>query len=460
MHKKNQRKKAYGLTGLRAYGLKIALLGFDREGKSTLRFLKHSPQFKTAEIRILDQNKNIRLPRGVRAELGKHYLKNLSSFDLVFRTPGIPWNKPELIKARRAGVAFSSHTKLFFAEAERRGAKIIGVTGTKGKGTTSSLFYTMMKTGKKNVFLAGNIGVPMLDVLPRLRKSSYVVLELSSFQLQDLETSPHTAVVLDIFPDHQDAHLNLKEYYEAKTNIARHQKPGDRIFFFKNHPLSRWVAAKSRGRKISVDEKKFRLFTANDLKVPGYHNFKNAMMAAVVARAMGVPARKIVETAKHFRGNEHRLEFVRRISINRRQQRKSASIEFYNDSAATIPESTAAAIASFPGKDIILIAGGRSKVANYSPIRRALKNSRTKLVVLFGENKHTLKAQIKSGGAPIVLSDNLRLAVKTSYLIAHSSEFQTPLVLFSPASQSFDQFKNYADRGRQFKEMVKGLIKK
>ncbi len=464
---------------------KIAILGFDREGKSTLKFLQSSGLARintlmnadkkvgeNPEIWILDRNENIKVPRGVHATLGKHYLKDLLSFDLVFRTPGIPWMKPELVKARRAGVEFSSATKLFFEEAGRKNVHVIGITGTKGKGTTATILYKMLKAAGKKVFLVGNIGRPALDIFskisvnPRLRRGSggqarihshksataIAVLELSSFQLQDLTASPHTAVVLDIFPDHQDSHLNLREYYDAKTNIARHQKRGDRIFFFKNHPLSRWAAAKSRGKKIPVDEKHFRLFSQNDLRMPGYHNFKNAIMAATVARAFGVSAQAIKKAAKAFRGNEHRLEFVRGID----------SVEFYNDSAATIPEPTAAAIASFPEKQIILIAGGRSKVANYAPLAKAVKCASVPLIVLYGENQRTIAKAIRSKNqeARIKKAQNLKAAVKIANSFAKSlvmSYKSSVIVLFSPASQSFDQFKNYADRGEQFKRIVKQL---
>ena len=446
---------------------KIAVLGFGREGRSILKFLKKSQAWRRAEIRVLDR------------KLNRNYLKNLSKFDFVFRSPGVPYNLKELQKARRSGVKFSSATTLFFNNCP---SKIIGITGTKGKSTTATILYRILKAAHKPVFLAGNIGKPALDILPRLKKNSLVILELSSFQLQDLNKSPHIAVVLDVFPDHQNAHLNLKEYYDAKTNIARHQTKEDKAFFFsakggsasggKNSALSRRAAQKSRGKKIAIDDKKFTLFRPEDLKIMGYHNFKNAVMAATVALNLGIPKKTILRVVKNFNGLEHRLEFVRQIQ----------KIKFYNDSASTNPQTTAAAIRAFSGmgnatsdkenrikknksnkhvaltSSLILIAGGQDKGLSYKPLAQALKDSNTKLVVLFGENKNKIAKSIKRSGAPIKFAKTLRQTVNIAYKCSRfyilDSKF---FILFSPGAASFDMFKNYADRGQRFKKLINKL---
>lgn len=549
---------------------KIAILGFGREGRSVLKFLQNRGPGRnkrgltqknfppksvsgqtgpvSAEIWVLDKNKNLKLPRGIKSQLGSHYLKQLGKFDVIFRSPGIPYNLPELRLARKKGVKFGSATKLFFKELrettqnKRRVTQnffrvsrlrsvrvsprpiIIGITGTKGKGTTATLLYKILKAARRPVFLAGNIGKPALEILPQLSASSQrnsattvAVLELSSFQLQDLDVSPPVAVVLDVFPDHQDNHLNLKEYYNAKASIAKYQKKGDKIFFFINNDLSRWVAQKSRGRKIGVDEKRFQLFNPDDLRVRGYHNFKNAVMAATVARSLGVPQKVILKAVKNFRGLEHRLEFVRRITLKNNSQYSHAfadshrAIEFWNDSASTNPQTTAAAIQAFPNQPKILIAGGQDKNLDYKPLAKALKNSKTKLVVLFGENKKKIWKAIKSVGIPIKFAQNLHEAVKVACIYSKfypatpreavaerlelvrsrlsptedaakpsSRGVQDPRqsnllrrgevgdsrdilnsiflnIVLSPGAASFDMFKDYADRGRQFKKMVKKL---
>jgi UDP-N-acetylmuramoylalanine--D-glutamate ligase len=435
--------------------MKIAILGYAREGKSVLGFLKRSPRYKNAEVWILDKNRKLKIPSNGKSRLGKTYLKNLPCFDVIFRSPGTPWNLPELEKARRAGVAFSSATKLFFESASRRTRNIIGITGTKGKGTTSTLLYAILRDAHKPVFLAGNIGMPALDLIPKLKKNSTVILELSSFQLQDLEMSPHVAAVLDVFPDHQDAHASLREYYGAKTSIARYQKKSDVVFFLKNNPVSARIARSGAGKKIAVDPiKNNGLLRGVILKIPGNHNFKNAVMAATVAKYLGIPISTILRTVKNYRGMEHRLEFVRHIK----------SVSFWNDSASTNPQTAAAAIHAFPNAPKILIAGGQDKGLDYAPLARALKNSDTKLAVLFGENKKKIAKAIRRNGQQetrIMMVNNLPQAVKGAYRFAKKLTAHYPplpiAVLFSPGAASFDQFRDYADRGRAFKDLTKKL---
>lgn len=224
--------------------MKIAILGFGGEGKSVLKFIKRLPEHKNAEIWILDANSEIKIPAGLKTRLGPGYLDNLNEFDLIFRSPGIPYMAPKLVSARKSGVKFSSATKLFF---EKCPCPIIGIAGTKGKGTTSTLIYKLLKAGGRDVYLAGNIGLPAVDILPKLHKNSLVILELSSFQLQDLEKSPNIAVVLEIFPDHQEdiktakygTHRSLSEYYKSKANIAKHQSKADSVFFFADKKQSK-----------------------------------------------------------------------------------------------------------------------------------------------------------------------------------------------------------------------------
>lgn len=439
--------------------MKIAILGFGREGRSLLKFIRHRREFRGAEVWILDGNRKVEVPRGIHARLGKNYLSHLDDFDLIFRSPGVPYMLPALVQARRKGVQFSSLIALFFDYCP---AKIIGITGTKGKGTTATLLYKVLKAAGRDAHLAGNVGTPTLEILPKLKKNSLVILELSSFQLQDLKISPKIAVILDVFPDHQDAHETLKEYYDAKANIARFQNSHDKVFFFKNDRMSAWTARHGRGRKIAIDEKKIKLFASGDVKMPGFHNFKNAVMAATVARALGISNAAIIKAVKRFPGTEHRLEFVRKVR----------GIAFYNDSASTNPQTAAAAIKAFPGRPKILIAGGKDKNLDYAPLADALKASRMVRVVLFGENKkkiahavaHPLRASVSR--APVQFAPNLESAVRAAARAAGRVRIairkmrgasRPPVVLFSPGAASFDQFANYAARGAQFKALVKKL---
>lgn len=458
--------------------MKIAILGFGREGKTVLKFLRRSPQYKNAGIWILDKNPNLTTSQVVNIKTGRDYLKNLDKFDIVFRSPGVPYNLPGIQSALKKGVKFSSATKLFF---ENFNGEVIGITGTKGKGTTATLLYEILRASRKPVYLAGNIGKPVLEILPKLRRNSFVILELSSFQLQDLKNSPNIAVVLDIFPDHMDSHKNMAEYLDAKANIARYQKKSDKIFYFGDNKYSKWIAQKSRGKKIGVQPKKFGLFNKDNLKIPGYHNFKNAVMAASVALSLGCPKNTILKVIRNFRGNEHRLELVRCIKISNQSLMSFANIRemdsrlvrenkicFYNDSASTNPQTAIAAIKAFK-EPKILIAGGKDKNLNYSPLAQALKNSNTKMVVLFGENKRKIYKAVRKSGVPIKIVKDLKKAIEIAY--HHSKLKMTPPgirhwrkqnsklinVVFSPASTSFDMFHDYAERGKRFKEIVQKL---
>lgn len=419
-------KKDTKMSSDRRSQMHLAILGFGREGRALLKFLKREPAYRLAKIEVLDQ------------KFDKNYLKNLARFDLVFRSPGVPYNLSELIKARKQGIQFSSATRLFF---ERCPSPIIGITGTKGKGTVSTLLYQILRAAGKNVQLVGNIGRPALAVLPRLNKRSLVIFELSSFQLQDLPVSPPVAVILDVFPDHQDSHLSLREYYAAKAVIARYQKPVDTVFFFQDSSRARLAARQSRGRKIPVNPKHFNLFSPTDLSLIGNHNFRNAVMAATVAEKFGVSRVVIKKRVKRFRGLPHRLEFVRQIKQTR----------LYDDSAATNPHAAAAAVQAFPGQSIALIAGGQGKGLNYAPLVAAIKNSDTRAVILFGSNRKILARELDYGPAQAIVVQTLDQAVR------QASRFSGDIVLLSPGATSLDQFRDYIARGAKFQQLVRIL---
>jgi UDP-N-acetylmuramoylalanine--D-glutamate ligase len=426
--------------------MKIAILGFGREGKAVLKFLKKSAQYKNAEISILDKKTD------------KNYLKNLTQFDIIFRSPGIPYNLPEIQNTIKKGVKFSSATQLFF---EKFKGKVIGITGTKGKGTTSTLLYKILKSAGKDarpeqrrrIFLAGNIGKPAVELLPKLKNNSIVILELSSFQLQDLKHSPNIAVVLNIFEDHLDSHKNFNEYINSKANIAKWQKKSDKIFYDASNKQSKWIAEKSQGKKIPV-----QIYPNRDLKIVGEHNLKNVAMAATVAQSLGIKPDIIKKVVKNYRGMEHRLELVHSNIL------ENVGMNFYNDSASTNPYTAAAAIRAFPNQPKILICGGKDKNLDYTPLAKALKNSDTKIVILFGENKQKIAkaiSEIKNSGLRIMEVKNLKQAVQLAYKTAKKlislSAYQLITIIFSPAAASFDMFKDYKDRGEKFKEIVKGL---
>lgn len=460
--------------------LNIGILGFGKEGQSLLKFLQKRglsrippgrwPRARgktrtNADIWILDEDPKILVPRGVHRQLGKSYLKNLNSFDIIFRSPGFPYTLPAIQNAKKQGTIITSATKFFFEQFPRkiRGGgsrgkqnkwpKLIVVTGSKGKSTTSTLISKILNAAGKKTILAGNIGTPLLSILPQLQKAKYLVVELSSFQLQDANLKPDIAVVLDVFPEHLDKHKTLSEYVAAKASIGKSQDKRDAIFYFANNALSKKVAAKSRAKHFPIRPKESGVE-------------KNKEMAAAVARFLKVPTSVIKKTIAKFPGLPHRLEFVRTITPHQEHTEKLEylRIMFVNDSAATNPNATAAALASF-SEPVVLIAGGRDKNLDYAPLTNAVRKSpHLQSVILCGENAAKVKSAIKKGGfdmKKVMRVKTLEEAVNHSYHIAGSllaiCHVPSAVVLYSPTATSFDMFENYADRGNQFKKLVHNL---
>ncbi|MDP3880598.1 MAG: UDP-N-acetylmuramoyl-L-alanine--D-glutamate ligase [bacterium] len=433
--------------------LKIAILGWAREGKSAAEFL-HKRLSGSAEIHVLDEGPVPVYKRDVRFKfrVGKKF-SALNGFDLILRSPGIPYLRKEIQQAIKAGVAVTSVTNIFLQElyatrGKMKTPKVIAITGTKGKGTTASLLYEMLKKAKKKVVLAGNIGTPMLDVLERAKRADFVVLELSSFQLQDIKHSVDLAVLLSISRDHLDHHKNMAEYVNAKLELFKHQEKDAKAYVISESAkyLKKLKGLKAKLNILRTDQ--IRLFEKEELKIVGRHNFENAVVAARIAKDLGVPNPVISYVARNFKGLPHRIEFVRKLD----------KISFYNDSFSTIPASTVAAIKSF---DIptVLIVGGRPKVNDYSSVQKALKKSSVKNIVLFGENSKELRRQLAGAGIKLTLGGyTLSSAVERAYTFARNLKVES-VVLFSPASTSFDLFSDRSERGDKFKELVLKLSK-
>lgn len=444
-------------------GKKVAVLGLGLEGQDLCRFLLKNG----AEITIFDQKSATELgeacqrfkKQSVKFKLGKDYLSNgLSGFDFIFRSPGFYRFIPEIVEAEKKGTTVSSATKLFF---ELSPAKIIGVTGTKGKGTTATLIYKILKEDRKDTYLAGNIGQPMLSLLPKLKSTSLVVLELSSFQLLDLERSPHLVVVLFITSEHLDYHKNQDEYIKAKANIVLYQKKGDYAVLnadnLTSSSFSPLTPAKifcfSRKKKVNgayVQKGKIILFDkivgeTKNLRLRGEHNWENVCAATVAGHLAGASLASTQKAVFAFKGLEHRLELVRRLK----------GVEFYNDSFSTTPETAIAAIRAF-SEPIILITGGSEKGSDYTQLGREISRSSVKTLIVIGEMAGRIKAACKKAkfkGHIIEQPKNMKEIVDLAFKETKSGE----VVLLSPACASFDMFKDYKDRGEQFKKYVKAL---
>lgn len=442
---------------------KVAVLGLGLEGEDFCRFLLQ----QKAKITVFDQKSASELgplllelkQKGVQFSLGQDYLQSgLTSFDFVFRSPGFHRFLSPIIEAEKRGVVIASATKLFF---DLCLAKIIGVTGTKGKGTTATLIYNILKEDNKKVFLAGNIGEPVLNLLPKLTTSSWVVLELSSFQLMDLEKSPQLAVVLFITSEHLDYHQDRDEYLQAKANLVRHQKKHDYAVFNADDPISASFAkltqAKafyfSRRKKVNgayiKDEKIMMgeklIGKTDDLKIRGKHNWDNICAAITASSLAGADVEAIKKAVFSFKGLEHRLELVR----------TKKRVSFYNDSFSTTPETCIAAIKAFK-EPIILIAGGSEKGSDYSQLGQEISRSSVKTLILIGKTAAQLKKVVNQAGfkGEIVFRPG---EMKKIVAIAWQKAKPGDVILLSPACASFDMFKNYKDRGQQFKKCAETL---
>ena len=455
-------------------GKKVAILGVSVEGLDAVKFFSQ----EGAEITACDRRTKEELGEtyrqlhqmGVQFQLGPTYLKNLVSFDEIVRTPGMTLRTPEFEAVRKAGLVVTSVTKLFFALCK---APIIGVTGTKGKGTTSTLIAEYLKTTGKKVYLGGNVGVPLLSLVRHMTPQDLVVLELSSFQLEDLTQSPTVAVVLMITVEHlanYDAlatnfHLDRDAYVDAKKSIVKFQRATDLVICNADDPTSLSFADLSAGRKqyFSRNRHDVEAFTSNDrvylvtsgkpveicelshVQLRGRHNLDNIAAAALAATHFGVGVSELRKVTKQFKPLPHRLEFVKTVD----------EVHYYDDSFSTTPETTIAAIVSFD-EPIILIAGGSEKGSEYGEMGEAITRSRVKAVIAIGEMTERIVAALKAARFTGEIITGCR-SMPEIVTIARRTALRGDVVLLSPACASFGMFKNYKDRGDQFKHDV-GLL--
>jgi len=422
---------------------KIAILGWGIDTQDVVPYLLKNG----AQITVFDQaqNLNTKYTHEINWLLEKDNFGDLSKFDLIIRSPGVYRYRPEIIAAEKAGVEISSKIKLFF---DLCPGKIIGVTGTKGKGTTSTLIYEILKNAEKKVFLGGNIGSGIFSFLPELDTDSWIVLELSSFQLIDLTKSPHISVVLMTTVEHLNWHVSPQEYIDAKKNIVSHQTKSDYAIVNNDYPNSVEIGKVATGQVIWISRDTLSNLQNSDIGLIGPHNRENVAAALTVAHVIGVSEEIIRSTIKNFKGLEHRLEKVGTVN----------GVTFYNDSFSTTPETTIAAINAF-SEPIIIIVGGSDKGSDYTELGKLLASrSNIKAVILIGLMSRKIEDAIlsakKSMSTKIVQGcKNMSEIVQKAYNIASEGD----VVVLSPGAASFDMFKNYKNRGELFKEEVSKL---
>lgn len=403
-------------------GKKIAILGMGANNKHLAEYLK-----------------KFGIPFDVFENWKSHdeLLGKLTGYDMLFRTPGLPYFSKPIQEAVQAGVEVSSQTKLFF---ELCPAKIVGVTGTKGKGTTSSLITAILTAAGHKVWLGGNIGKDPFEFLSQVLATDIVVMELSSFQLQDLNHSPHVAVVLNITPDHLNHHSNFEEYIDAKTSILKYQKETD---FAIIHPsLPDLFQGLGLAQKTAIDP---QAVVAWERKLLGEHNLDNIAAAAQAARILAVPDDVIKSAIASFEALPHRLKVIREYQ----------GITIIDDGFSTNIDPAIAAIEAIR-QPIVLIVGGHDKGLDFASLGEKIKTAgNVKAVVVVGQVTEKIQTAM-SGYTGQVMTG----AKDMQEIISQATSLAAPgdAILFSPATSSFDMFKNEYDRAEQFVSGVEALV--
>jgi len=414
--------------------MKIAIAGYGLEGEQNYQYFNTPDN----DVVIVDEKDTPTRPLPVDAMtiLGEGAFEKLNGFDMVVRTAGLA---PHKIKTD--GRIWSA-TNEFFSSCP---VPIIGVTGTKGKGTTSSLIASILEAAGKTVHLVGNIGVPALTELPNIQQDDIVVFELSSFQLWDLERSPHVAVVLGIEPDHLDVHRDMQDYVAAKANITTHQSATDLLVFNQNNDIASGIAETSEAQRVPYPMNMTDF--ADALVIPGAHNVENAS-AAIAAVSEYVTDLEIIRKGlASFTGLPHRIKFVREVN----------GVKFYDDSYSSAPTASLAALKSFEGVRVILL-GGFEKGADFTELASYIAANQSVKVVVYGAIKNRIVANLREQS---VEDSRIRLFETTNFedIVKAAADWSAPngVVLLSPGCASFDMFRNFTDRGEQFIQIVESL---
>ena len=446
-------------------GKRAAVIGIGVSNRPLIEILLSHGVFVTACDRkdrsALGEFADYLESKGCRLQLGEAYLEGLDQ-DLIFRTPGMRPDLPQLKKAMDSGSRLTSEMEAFF---EVCPCPIIAVTGSDGKTTTSSIIAEMLRKAGKTVYLGGNIGHPLLAEAKDMKEDDLVVLELSSFQLLTMEKSPHIAVMTNLAPNHLDVHKDFAEYIFAKENNFTHQSAEDVAVFNYDNAITREQSSRARGsarlfsRKEELEEGVFlrgdriicrkngaerEVMKTSDIRLPGVHNIENYL--AAIAAVEGLADDDAIRTvAREFNGVEHRIELVRTLR----------GVRYYNDSIATSPDRTIAGLNSFDRK-VILIAGGKNKGIPYDMLGPVI-NDHVKLLLLCGDTADVIRASTEQAdnyaGLPILDAADLHSALS----IAQEHAKDGDIVLLSPASTAFDRYANFMERGKVFKEIVNQL---
>ncbi|MFA6393538.1 MAG: UDP-N-acetylmuramoyl-L-alanine--D-glutamate ligase [Patescibacteria group bacterium] len=432
---------------------KIIILGYGVEGKSLYEYLRK--KYPEAALAIADK-KRINAPGRTKTYSGKNYLKSVGEYDLIVKSPGVSPNAKEIKEALLKGAKITSAADIFFNNCK---GKIIGVTATKGKSTTATLIYKILKTAGKDVRLVGNIGNPPLKYLRRKSGQGKIfVYELSSYQLDDLKKSPHVGVFLTIFPEHLPFHGSYANYREAKANIARYQNKNDYFIYNSGYDFLKKLAKRSKAKPIDylkicradnqwIYYKNKKIIPLKEVRLLGRHNIENICACIAAAKIFRVSDSDIRRTVKNFKGLDHRLEFVA----------EHKGIRFYDDAISTTPESTMAAMDIFK-KDLgTMMLGGENRGYDFSRLAKKIYRYRIENIALFPDSGAEIWKQIvkiyKKNKACLPRKINTKsMSEAVKFASKHTS--QNRVCLLSTASPSYSVFKNFIEKGNLFKKEV------
>ena len=446
---------------------KVAVIGV---GVSNIPLIDYLYE-KQAIVTIFDNKEAEKIPKEISEKIkkynfefyfGSRSLDNLHGYDIIFRSPSCLPTKPELVREKERGAIITTEIEQLIKMAP---CKVIGITGSDGKTTTTTLTAKILEDAGYNVYLGGNIGIPLFTKLKDIKPEDIIVLELSSFQLMGMEVSPDISAITNITPNHLNVHKDYQEYIDAKKNIYKHQKStgilvlnadneltnacqddanGDVILFSSKQKLSYGYIVEDGIIKKCNDGIRRHLISQDEIKLKGIHNLQNICTALALTENL-VDTEKALDTIKEFSGVHHRLELIRILN----------GVEWYNDSASTSPTRGISALNSFD-KEIVLIAGGADKNLDYTPFGKAIVEKNVKSLILIGQTADKIYTAVKNEleKQNKILDIHMCETFKQSLELAKRIAKPGQIVLFSPASTSFDMFKDMYDRGDRFREEV------
>lgn len=443
---------------------KIALLGFGKEGKSTYKFIRN--HLKNQKLTILDQNVNLAKTENNLLEdpnvtliLGENYLDKLDIYDIIIKTPGISFKNIDLKNIKNK---ITSQIDLFL---ENIDCKTIGITGTKGKSTTSSLIYKIIKDQNFDTYLCGNIGIPIFDYIEKINRNSIVVVEMSAYHTEFIKKSPHIGIILNLLEEHLDYFGNKEKYFQSKLNMFKYQNESDYAIYSLDNKTLKEIVEKGKYKShlvkilstknietienntivcdenyiyVKEDDNLKKLYdTTNQKKLLGRHNLENIMFAFAVSNILHLDNDKTTLSINSFQPLEHRMEFVGTYR----------NIDFYDDSIATIPDATIHCIETLKNVNTLII-GGMDRNIDYSSLIEYLNTSKIENIICLPDTGFKIGRKLIN--KKVFYKKNIKEAVETAYEVTKKKE----ICLLSPAASSYNQYKNFEAKGNDYKKMI------